>query len=656
MGSKGLAKQRAYVEEQVRSGKMAAKDAYNALGGGRFTAGEFETMEAKAKAQGVGQWSGLSAADRAAAANYQSWSGGNSTPSKSDQRARAAGVDPREYASVGGDMNALAARRKAEAQPLSRANPGQQYRVDDGDANNFIDPRVPTVLRYRLSEANPDGSYRTPAPETLPSRYRLSEANPDGSYRTPAIDPAAQPRPGFASLEAEREQLTRAANEYGGAVMEQNLPRILEINKQLNAQDATQLGGVANFGFKNAPSEGGGGFWDTFGQEYGPNNPVGMAHQGGGYVPTAADVAKDPGALDQFYRDEARNAAASGESVFDPSSHSRSGMGSVGGPVGGSILGTNEAGMVATGAAGAGGAAAAGAGAAGAAGAGAAGAAGAFTGSALVPAVLAAGGLVGAGANILTGNAEADAARYAADQQFKTAEEQRKLLKEMYDRGLALDSEMYNNARTDMEPYRVAGTNALAGLTTFDRDNAMPEVAAPFVFNNDDPSYAFRFNEGRKALENQAAARGGLMSGNTGKALVNYGQQAASQEYGNAFNRHQQQTGNRFNQQAANRGMKLNAMQSLAGVGQSAVQQMSNAGQNYANNASNAGQNYANNAGNSMMAGAQARGQGATGAAAARSSGYGGAINALNSALGSAINYGNQTENRNAMMKLYGGY
>lgn len=622
MGSKGLAKQRAYVEEQVRSGKMAAKDAYDALGGGAFTRGEFETMEAQAKARGLGQWSGLSAAERSAAANYQSWSGGNSTPSKSDQRARAAGVDPREYASVGGDLNALAARRKAEAQPLSRENPGQRYAVDDGEANNFIIPRVPAAAKG----------------------YRLQG------------EMGMSPGAGFDSLEAERDQLTRAGNEYGGAVMEKNLPRILEINKQLNAQDATQLGGVANFGFKNAPSEGGGGFWDTFGQEYGPNNPVGMAHQGGGYVPTAADVAKDPGALDQFYRDEARNAAASGESVFDPSSHSRSGMGSVGGPVGGSILGTNEAGMVATGAAGAGGAAAAGAGAAGAAGAGAAGAAGAFTGSALVPAVLAAGGLVGAGANILTGNAEADAARYAADLQFKTAEEQRKLLKEMYDRGLALDSEMYNNARTDMEPWRVAGKSAITGLTTFDRDNAMPEVAAPFVFNNDDPSYAFRFNEGRKALENQAAARGGLMSGNTGKALVNYGQQAASQEYGNAFSRYQQQTGNRFNQQAANRGMKLNAMQSLAGVGQSAVQQMSNAGQNYANNASNAGQNYATNAGNSMMAGAQAQGQGAVGAQAARSSGYGGAINALNSAIGGVINYGNQESNRNAMMKLYGGY
>ena len=56
-----------------------------------------------------------------------------------------------------------------------------------------------------------------------------------------------------------------------------------------------------------------------------------------------------------------------------------------------------------------------------------------------------------------------------------------------------------------------------------------------------DPGYGFRLSEGLKALERSAAARGGLMSGGTGKALQRYGQDLASQEYGNAFRRFQEE-------------------------------------------------------------------------------------------------------------------
>jgi len=50
-------------------------------------------------------------------------------------------------------------------------------------------------------------------------------------------------------------------------------------------------------------------------------------------------------------------------------------------------------------------------------------------------------------------------------------------------------------------------------------------------------AYRFRFNEGQQALERSAAAKGMLRSGNTLAALTNYGQGAASQEYGNEISR-----------------------------------------------------------------------------------------------------------------------
>lgn len=52
-----------------------------------------------------------------------------------------------------------------------------------------------------------------------------------------------------------------------------------------------------------------------------------------------------------------------------------------------------------------------------------------------------------------------------------------------------------------------------------------------------DPGYAFRLKQGSDLLQGSAAARGGLLSGPTLKALNDYGQASASQEFNNAYNR-----------------------------------------------------------------------------------------------------------------------
>lgn len=45
------------------------------------------------------------------------------------------------------------------------------------------------------------------------------------------------------------------------------------------------------------------------------------------------------------------------------------------------------------------------------------------------------------------------------------------------------------------------------------------------------PGYEFRMQEGTRAIDNSAAAQGGLFSGRTGRALTEYGQGIADQEY-----------------------------------------------------------------------------------------------------------------------------
>jgi hypothetical protein len=130
-----------------------------------------------------------------------------------------------------------------------------------------------------------------------------------------------------------------------------------------------------------------------------------------------------------------------------------------------------------------------------------------------------------------------------------------------------------------------------------------------------EPGYQFRLREGMKALDRRLSAGGRMFSGGALKAGQQYGQELASQEYMNAFNRAQAQLGTR-----------LGALGSLYGAGQAATQQV---GQQ-------AGQ-YGENVGNLLMAGG-----------AARASGYAGMANALNQALGTGINYyqGQQWMNR----------
>lgn len=66
----------------------------------------------------------------------------------------------------------------------------------------------------------------------------------------------------------------------------------------------------------------------------------------------------------------------------------------------------------------------------------------------------------------------------------------------------------------------------------------MPEFHAPtFEDMLKDRGYQFRTQQGQQGLEQSAAARGVLNTGGTLKDILNYGQSAASQEFGNVWNR-----------------------------------------------------------------------------------------------------------------------
>jgi hypothetical protein len=232
---------------------------------------------------------------------------------------------------------------------------------------------------------------------------------------------------------------------------------------------------------------------------------------------------------------------------------------------------------------------------------------------------------------------------------------------------LAFQKQMYEQTRADFAPYRESGTanlnqlNTLIGLGSntgaadfgkYKTAEFTPEMFAAGV----DPGYAFRLSEGLKGLDRQAAARGGLISGNALKAASGYAGDQASQEYSNAFNRYQTVRGNTLQpfQVGAAAGQSAAAMQGQANLnfgtaganaasannaaygafGQGATSAYGtlgtgtyNAVGNYGTGVSNTLGAYGTNVSNNLI-----------GAGNAAASGYVGGANAINSGISNVAN------------------
>jgi hypothetical protein len=172
----------------------------------------------------------------------------------------------------------------------------------------------------------------------------------------------------------------------------------------------------------------------------------------------------------------------------------------------------------------------------------------AIVGSAVV------GGIVASNSASKAANAQKDAAQLASNTEL----------------------EQYRQNREDMQPWREAGQGALKQMTEgtaaggdFNRDFTLSDFTQ-------DPGYQFRMDQGTRALESSAAARGGALGGGALKGLARYGQDYASGEYQNAYNR--------FNN---DRTQRFNRLASLAGVGQTATRDVAQQGAQVASNVGN---------------------------------------------------------------------
>jgi len=179
-------------------------------------------------------------------------------------------------------------------------------------------------------------------------------------------------------------------------------------------------------------------------------------------------------------------------------------------------------------------------------------------------------GYMGSRASKQAGQLTADATRYAAD----------------------IEKEMYDITREDLAPFRETGYAALKDIAKFQplfQSQFGPDQFQQYL----DPSMNFRMKLGQQATERLGNVSGGAVSGNTLRSLQEFGQNLASTEYGNAFNRFQTDRGNIYNM-----------LSNQAGLGQNAV-----------NTGVAANQATAQNLGSLAVGGAQAQGAGIVGAA-----------------------------------------
>ena len=247
-----------------------------------------------------------------------------------------------------------------------------------------------------------------------------------------------------------------------------------------------------------------------------------------------------------------------------------------------------------------------GAGTAGAAGAGAGAGAGvsSMLSSYATPAALAVSGLTGANAAKSAANTQAQSARDANELMYRMYQEQKGLQEPFRGAGLTAQNRL-------LDLLGLSKNTGAEGFGKYAKDFSMSDFTA-------DPGYGFRLSEGQKALERQAAARGGLISGSALKAATRFGQDMGSQEYMNAYNRYQTDRSNR-----------LAPLGSLLSSGQAAA----------SNTGAAAGSYGAGASGNITSAGA------------AGAAGQIGSTNALTDALSSYLRYSSSQDMADAIRK-----
>lgn len=174
-------------------------------------------------------------------------------------------------------------------------------------------------------------------------------------------------------------------------------------------------------------------------------------------------------------------------------------------------------------------------------------------------------------------------------------------------------------------PYQTVGVNAINRLASLYGPNGEYTQMPTFAQLQMDPGYKFREQQGMKALNQSAAAKGLGISGSNIKGALEFGQGLASTEYQNAYQRFR---ANRLAATQALQGLGAGGLTAAGGIGGLAGGQANvyrGTSQDLSQNDTNLG---------------QALGQGYANIGANNASAYMGPTNAMTSLLGQALQAG----------------
>lgn len=189
---------------------------------------------------------------------------------------------------------------------------------------------------------------------------------------------------------------------------------------------------------------------------------------------------------------------------------------------------------------------------------------------------------VGDFAGSITGQTQARAARRGARDQLTANGKATGAVQQGYGQGINTLSGMYDQSRSGFQPY------AQGGLESFNNLNSMVNSGQfnnpKFSFNPQDlqntPGYQFQLQQGLGAIQNSAAARGGVLGGNTLHDMTKFSQGLADTTYQNQFNNALQG----YNANVQGNQQNYNNLAGLAQYGPQIAQQMATLGSQYGNN------------------------------------------------------------------------
>jgi hypothetical protein len=226
-------------------------------------------------------------------------------------------------------------------------------------------------------------------------------------------------------------------------------------------------------------------------------------------------------------------------------------------------------------------------------------------------------GIIG---SLVSGFMGSNAANNAANTEATGANNAQNLEKQNQQNATDFQTGVWSGTQGAEQPYQTLGSTSANSLNNLLKTG----FQAPTLQQAENtPGYQFTLQQGTKAIDANAAANGTLLSGNTGKALEDYGQGLASttyqQDYQNALNTY------------------MTNYQSLMGGTQTGLSSTAQLG--------NFGQAAASDISNLDLTGGVQQAQQINNAAAARASGYLGSANAWETGINGALGSGESLAN-----------